>query len=111
MFLKTALEDISVHIEKEGNEEPESRDKKVNMMKRAVAILHNVLEDRYIEMAEEELGKLPDMDIFGEITEQEHAVFERARELENSEWKELWQIIEGNENDVFDGSGLRGWWD
>jgi hypothetical protein len=60
-------------------------------------------------------------------------VFERAREIEDSEWNELWSIIQGQnvkeyseiynsktdeekkEGDVwnnwFDGSGIKGWWD
>jgi len=73
-----------------------------------------------------------------EDTEEERVhnkkIFTRAREIEESEWKELWSIIQGQDikdyssknqkikdsephddadsyNDWFDGSGLRGWWD
>ena len=61
-------------------------------------------------------------------------VFKRGREIEESEWKELWLIIQGQDitefssrtqkikdsepqdemhsyTDWFDGSGIRGWWD
>jgi hypothetical protein len=47
--------------------------------------------------------------------------FERIRELEESEWNELWDILKGQDYETFDkekkfdeqldGSGLRGWWD
>jgi hypothetical protein len=41
-------------------------------------------------------------------------IFKKAHELENKEWKELWQIIEGKkykEYKDYDGSDMRGWWD
>ena len=60
-------------------------------------------------------------------------VFNRARKLEQTEWKELWKIFEGQDirgfkkltkvtsaeemltsdlwNKWFDGSDMRGWWD
>jgi hypothetical protein len=47
--------------------------------------------------------------------------FSRIRELEEIEWNELWELLKGQDpsiyenegdwDDIFDGSGLRGWWD
>jgi hypothetical protein len=43
------------------------------------------------------------------------------REIEEEEWIELWDIMKGQDSsvyfkggkwdDIFDGSGMRGWWD
>ncbi len=123
------------------DEVEESRMKKVEKMKRAIQLLNNVRSDEYIRRAEEELGKLKNTDWFWndrEDTEEEKnhnsKVFKRGREIEESEWKELWLIIKGQDidefsskyqkikdsepqdemhsyTDWFDGSGLRGWWD
>jgi hypothetical protein len=60
-------------------------------------------------------------------------VFDRATEIENEEWKEIWKILEGQDHgeykklydsqteeekhsrdlwkDWFDGSGMKHWWD
>ena len=72
-----------------------------------------------------------------EDTDEERAhnkmVFMRAREIEDSEWKELWLIVHGQDikefrkiydskteeekredsvwDDWFDGSGMKSWWD
>jgi hypothetical protein len=55
--------------------------------------------------------------------EKEHnrKVFARAREIEQQEWDELFQILKGQDyttfdnnkdwNKQFDGSGIKGWWD
>ena len=110
-------------------------------MKRAIQLIKNVRSDEYIRRAELELGKLKNTDWLWtdtEDTEEEKIhnkkVFVRAREIEESEWKELWSIIQGQDiseyssknqkikdsepqdemhsyTDWFDGSGLRGWWD
>jgi hypothetical protein len=48
-------------------------------------------------------------------------VFKRAREIEEQEWNELFELLKGQnyknfDKDVdwwqqFDGTGIRGWWD
>ncbi len=43
-------------------------------------------------------------------------VFVRARQIEDEEWKELWNILKGTKNSRkfnknYDGSDMRGWWD
>ena len=122
-----------------GLEIHESRDKKIQKMQRVIAILDNITEHRYIEMAEAELGDIihhgwdfepvsDDSDLYTMIdkdTPEEalhnRKIYDRSNELEELEWQELWVIFQGQDTkkfnrDVdwykqFDGTGLRGWWD
>jgi hypothetical protein len=122
-----------------GMEVRETREKKIEKMQRAIQILDNIIESRYIDMAEEQLGPLyrteldfapvegsPDLfQIVDNETPEEKShnskVYERSVEIENQEWKELWEIFQGQDYDKFnkdidwteqfDGSGLKGWWD
>lgn len=122
-----------------GIEVYESRSKKIEKMQRAIAILDNITDDNYIKMAEAELGDLvmhdwefedspdhPGCKVLidsdtPEEAEHNRKVFARSREIEEAEWKELWIIFQGQDydkfdkdgdwNEQFDGSGLRGWWD
>jgi len=127
-------------IEHYGNEVDESRIKKVEKMKRAIQLIKNVRSDEYISQAESELGKIKNSDWLWterEDTEEESIhnkkIFEMAREIEDSEWKELWSIVQGQDvkeyrklydaqseeekrerelwNEWFDGSGMKSWWD
>ncbi len=151
MFMEAALTDMSDRLEKDGMEIDISRLKKVEKMRRAIQLIKNYNQDLYIEMAEKELGKLnlydwdfepvPDKPGFTQLVDKEtedkkehnRKVFERAREIGESEWNELWQIFKGQDNEEyqklketlteeqkqeedqyykwFDGSDLRGWWD
>jgi hypothetical protein len=139
MMMEIGLTDIANTTEKYGNEVDESRLKKIEKMRRAIQLIQNYNKDSYIEMAENELGKLilrdwefedvPDKPGFSQLidneteNEKEHngKVFDRAREIEKMEWEELWIIIQGQDytkfdKDIdwyeqFDGTGLRGWWD
>lgn len=139
MFLETGLTHISDTVEKYGHEVDESRLKKVDAMRRAIKLIQNYNNDSYIDMAETELGELvlhdwefepvPDnLEYFQMVDkdtpeEKKHntKVYERAREIENQEWDELFVILKGQDytkfdEDIdwdkqFDGSGLRGWWD
>jgi len=146
-FLETGLTNISDTIEKYGNEVDGPRLKKVAKMRRAIELIKNYNEDKYIEMAESELGPLvlhdwefepvPDKPEYSRIidrdTEEEkihnRKVFDRAREIEEKEWKELFEILKGQSpteyqmfldksedkgsawDNWFDGSGIKGWWD
>lgn len=146
-FLEIGLTDMADRIEKDGMEVDSSRLKKVAKMRRAVELIKNYNEDNYIEMAEKELGELvlhewefEDVEgkpgysrLVDNDTEEEkdhnRKVFERAHEIEESEWNELFTILKGrpspefqmfldkSENkesawdNWFDGSGMRGWWD
>jgi hypothetical protein len=132
MFLEVGLTHMSENLEKKGLEIDISRLKKVAAMKRAVEIIKNYNESNYIEMAESELGKLPDWELEFEPCpdnpgyyqlidnktpeEKEHSkkVFERAREIEEQEWDELFEILKGKkytDYDKHDGSGIKTWWD
>jgi hypothetical protein len=139
MMMEIGLTDIANTTEKYGNEVDESRLKKIEKMRRAIQLIQNYNKDSYIEMAENELGKVifrewefedvPDKPGFSQLVdnetenEKEHngKVFDRAREIEKMEWEELWIIIQGQDytkfdKDIdwyeqFDGSGLKGWWD
>ncbi len=146
-FLEIGLTDMADRIEKDGMEVDSSRLKKVAKMRRAVELIKNYNEDNYIEIAEKELGeivlhKLKFEDVEGkpgysrlvdneteEEKEHNRKVFERAQEIEENEWNELFTILKGrpspefqmfldkSENkesawdNWFDGSGMRGWWD
>lgn len=158
--LQMLYRSISI-MEKEmhnGLEIKESRDKKIQKMQRLLQLLDNKINDRYIEIAEKELGyemilngfnfeEIDETDSNGEKlyrmvdneTDEEKELntrlIDRSREIEESEWSEIWQIMKGqdvsnyfhdqidvtpedsdkptkkNYNDWFDGTGLRGWWD
>jgi hypothetical protein len=121
-----------VKLEKDGIEEDFSRGKKVTKIKRALELLKHKLDDDYVERAEGELGELSRNPIEFEPVEhnngsyrlvdndtpaqKRHArkVYKRARVIEETEWKELWDIFKGNKFttwEKYDGSDLRGWWD
>ena len=103
-------------------------------------IIQNITEDRYFDIVEIEMGRAYDSSgiDFVEIEDKPELYelvdnnaeeqkefnkkfFERARELEELEWNELWTILKGQDykqfskekdwDDQFDGSGMRGWWD
>lgn len=161
MFLEIGLTHMSDNLEKNGLEVNEPRLKKVAKMRRAVEIIKNYNQGNYIEMAEAELGQVIhhpwEFEETGETTdnplgkngeklyrmvdnataaERKHnrKVFDRARQIEELEWKELFTILEGQDyrkynslfrkarkagmrddrdlwNEWFDGSGMKGWWD
>jgi len=118
-------------MSEKGIEVTETRDVKVQKMRRALELLKHKLDDDYIERAELELGELTHKSIeFEPIegsdsyrlvdtdtpAEKKHArkVYKRARVIEDKEWKELWGIFRGNKFttwEKYDGSDLRGWWD
>ncbi len=131
-MLYRSLSIMVVKLEKDGIEEDSSRGKKVAKIKRALELLKHKLDDDYVERAEVELGELSYKPIRFEPVEgkeglysmvdddtpaeKKHAkkVYKRARVIEETEWKELWDIFKGKKFttfEKFDGSDLRGWWD
>jgi hypothetical protein len=139
-FIEIGVEDIAKNLEKKGNEVQVSRMKKVAKMKRLVEIIKNIREDRYFDIVEVEMGRgilstgfeFKESDIHPDYFELEdgnseeekefnNKYFSRVRELEELEWKELWEIVRGQDyekfdakedwNSQFDGTGMRGWWD
>jgi hypothetical protein len=138
-FLEIGLTNISDTVEKYGNEIDEPRLKKVAAMRRAVELIRNYNQDNYIEMAEKELGEVIHHDwefeefedkpgyvtLVDKDTEEEkihnRKVFNRANEIAEQEWDELFTILKGQDTtkfdknkdwyEQFDGSGIKGWWD
>jgi hypothetical protein len=118
-------------MSEKGIEVTETRDVKVQKMRRALELLKHKLDDDYIQRAELELGELTHKSIeFEPIegsdsyrlvdtdtpAEKKHArkVYKRARVIEDKEWIELWDIYKGKKFttwEKYDGSDLRGWWD
>jgi hypothetical protein len=152
-FMQISLDNMSTNIESKGLEIDVSRLKKVAAMQRASQLIKNYNGDLYIEMAEAELGEvihhewkfvpvegkedlfeLEDLDT-PEEKAHNRKVFARAREIQEAEWAELWQLFKGQDHsayqslmkpintkedrqkdqdhyyDWFDGSDMRGWWD
>ena len=159
LFAKS-LEKTAEYLEVYGIEIDSSRIKKVQKIKRVVELLKRVKESSYLESAEQELGEIImrdwEFEETGETTdnplgeigeklyslvdheteeEKEHnkKVYDRAIEIENEEWKEIWKILEGQDlneyrklydaqteeqkrkqelwDDWYDGSGMKHWWD
>lgn len=152
MFLETGLTHMSDNLAVKGMEVEEPRMKKVAAMRRAVQLIKNYNESNYIEMAEAELGpiyhhdwefeEVPDKPGFSRLVDKDspeekkhnRKVYNRAREIEELEWKELFEILHGQNhkeyrklynkakkekledtdnlwNNWFNGTGLKGWWD
>jgi hypothetical protein len=130
--MKESLDHSIPLYETRGNEVPESRELKIEKMKRLQYLLYCRFEYNYIDLAEEELGKLPpnpfrfeklndgsdNYVMMSNLTEEEQAhetkVYYRANEIEKQHWNEIIEIIKGKviidyERD-FDGTGIRNWW-
>ena len=131
-MLYRSLSIMVAKLETDGIEEDGSRGKKVQKIKRALELLKHKLDDDYVNRAEMELGELPHKPFEFEKmedgnyllvdndtpAEREHAqkIYKRAREIEDTEWKELWEIFKGTKFSkkfgwAYDGSDMRGWWD
>ena len=131
-MLYRSLSIMVTKLETDGIEEDGSRGKKVQKIKRALELLKHKLDDDYVNRAEMELGELPHKPFEFEKmedgnyllvdndtpAEREHAqkIYKRAREIEDTEWKELWEIFKGTKFSkkfgwAYDGSDMRGWWD
>lgn len=111
-----------------GMEVSETREPKVVAMRRALELLRNNKEDNFVQRAEAELGPISrwewETDEEGVLIDRDtpeqkkhnRAVFKRARVIEDSEWKELWEIFKGTTNSKkydkkYDGTDMRSWWD
>jgi hypothetical protein len=115
---------------KNGNEVEVNRDKKVIAINRVIEIINNICQDKYIELSEEHFGQDLNSDFLfnekdepAEIREMNGKICDFARELEEKENHELWQILKGQDNSLFvdikdddtwdnlyDGSNIRRWW-
>lgn len=114
---------------RDSNEEEESLQKKIKMMKRVIDLLDNSIESNFLETIEKKHGKsLVDHlsftknsdGVFRLVDEESSEEKEIAQillaetfELEEKEWEELWEIIRGRrfeKPEDWDGSDLRSWW-
>jgi len=136
-ILSKSLEPLRDSI-KGGYEVDISKLKKVQKIERAIEILNNITEDKYINIAESQLGLKVNIDyIFDNdapenIKEANGKIYDLSQEIEDKEWKELWVIFQGQEHshyvmlldkitpekrkkdDVwgnwYNGSGMSHWW-
>lgn len=133
---KRTLELTREYLDKKGIEIESSRNKKIAKMDRAIELLNNFSTGNFIEQAEKELQIEVVMDHTFEEEENglykikdkaseetkinNEKIFDRADELEEEQWDELWKIMKGkgryskevgDYDDWYDGSDLRGWWD
>lgn len=99
-IFRASLEQTAICI-KDGNEVESSRMKKYEKIMRAVELMKAVENDDFIDRAEMELGEcIHKGNIFAsenlpEDDAHNRKVYDRARELEEKEWAELWQILKG----------------
>ena len=131
-ILERSLTIMEAGMSTKGMEVNETREPKVKAMRRALELLRNNKEDNYIAKAEAELGELVMHDwefeetdngnyrLLDKDTAEEKAhnrkVFQRAKEIEDAEWKELWEIFKGTRyskryGKKYDGTDMRSWWD
>ena len=131
-MLERSLTIMEIGMSTKGMEVNETREPKVKAMRRALELLRNNKEDNYTAKAEAELGELVMHDwefeetdngnyrLLDKDTAEEKAhnrkVFQRAKEIEDAEWKELWEIFKGTRyskryGKKYDGTDMRSWWD
>ena len=131
-MLERSLTIMEKGMSEKGIEVSETREPKVKKMQRALELLKNSREDNFVDRAEQELGELKLSEWQFELLEngnrrliddesegdKEHnrKVYQRATQIENVEWNEMWEIFKGTKyskkyGKKYDGTDLRGWWD
>ena len=131
-MLERSLTIMEKGMSEKGIEISETREPKVKKMQRVLELLKNSREDNFIERAEQELGELKLSDWQFELLEsgnhrliddesesdKEHnlKIYQRARQIENDEWNEMWEIFKGTKyskkyGKKYDGTDMRAWWD
>jgi hypothetical protein len=131
-FLKKSIELTRDYMVLHGNEEPISKNKKIEAMTRTIYILNVFIEDSFRELAEEELNlkctynfKVDKNTLIDLSTAEEKATNKLIRdkdlELRAKYWDELFVLLKGqNPKDIpkdtewaefFNGSGILYWWD
>lgn len=126
LLFKRGLEFNKDSMQKYGQEVDSVRLKRIAMITRAIELLDNYCSDKYIEQAEKEIGTEVNHDfLFKQNEEPEEIklcnekIFDKTREIEETQWNELWEIIKGREPvstenvdpyEAQDGSGIKGWW-
>lgn len=127
IVFKKCLEFLSKSIEN-GYEVDESRLPKADAINKAVVLLNNIIEGNEFELAEQELKmKLSNLPFefvpckhdkhlaelkdnrTEEMLKNDKQIYDKSYEIEERQWKELKDILFGNEN--IPESDMRGWWD
>lgn len=103
-LLRRGLEQLVDNV-RDGMEINDTRLPKVDQMERVIFLIKQLEDDTYIDRMEKELGPLSPFTFDDTESEEEkehnRKVFAAVRELENSEWEEIWTIINKD---------MRGWW-
>lgn len=105
-MLRRSLEEICNNIEKYGIEVETSRLKKVEKMERAIEILKWHEGDKFIELAEKELGYETNCNFLfkdepSDITESNRKIFNLSTKIEEDSFNELLQIFKGQDINDF----------
>jgi len=139
MMLSRSLEKTVNTLEFQGYEIEETKNKKVEKIKRVIEIIKSLDESNYINRAEDQIGELRGVEFWEdkedtpEDKEHNKKVFELSTKIEEDEWEELFTILKGQNHKEyfklmetqseeekwktdlwtkwFDGSGMKHWWD
>ena len=139
MMLSRSLEKTAYTLEFHGWEIEETKNKKVEKIKRVIEIIKSLEESNYIKRAEDQIGELRGVEFWEdkedtpEDKEHNKKVFDLSTKIEEDEWEELFTILRGQNHEEyikmmqaqseeekwktdlwtkwFDGSGMKHWWD
>ena len=139
MMLSRSLEKTAYTLEFHGWEIEETKNKKVEKIKRVIEIIKSLEESNYIKRAEDQIGELRGVEFWEdkedtpEDKEHNKKVFDLSTKIEEDEWEELFTILRGQNHKEyikmmqaqseeekwktdlwtkwFDGSGMKHWWD
>lgn len=139
MMLSRSLEKTAHTLEFHGWEIEETKNKKVEKIKRVIEIIKSLEESNYIKRAEDQIGELRGVEFWEdkedtpEDKEHNKKVFDLSTKIEEDEWEELFTILRGQNHKEyikmmqtqseeekwktdlwtkwFDGSGMKHWWD
>lgn len=139
MMLSRSLEKTAHTLEFHGWEIEETKNKKVEKIKRVIEIIKSLEESNYIQRAEDQIGELRGVEFWEdkedtpEDKEHNKKVFDLSTKIEEDEWEELFTILRGQNHKEyikmmqaqseeekwktdlwtkwFDGSGMKHWWD
>ncbi len=115
MLMKRSLETMSSNLETKGNEIDETRLRKVQKMRRAAELLNNIINENFVEQAQNILNKnlsiswetSPDNPKLVVLTETENArldnisIIELSAKIEEQQMEELLSIFKGPDMSEF----------
>lgn len=121
-FMKKHFELLSERME-HGWEVDETKNPKVEDIKRCIVLLNNIIEDNYSERCgyDFERNNFEFVEVEGhpdqhemvhtkdsQTPEEIREILAKSRKLEQEEWEELWDIIKKGKSSPH---GMQGWWD